>query len=62
MLATIIVLTLIVVAFWKSIVRFLIGAILVLLLVGGWQAAQMLGLIIPIQNTTTQCPTTQTQC
>jgi hypothetical protein len=61
MLATIIVLTLIVVAFWKSLIRFLIGLILVLLLVGGWQAAQVLGLIIPVQPTT-QCPTDQTQC
>ncbi len=61
MLATIIVLTLIVVAFWKSLIRFLIGLILVLLLVGGWQAAQVLGLIIPVQSTT-QCPTGQTQC
>jgi hypothetical protein len=61
MLATIIVLTLIVVAFWKSLIRFLIGLILVLLLVGGWQAAQVLGLVIPVQPTT-QCPEGQTQC
>jgi uncharacterized membrane protein len=61
MLATIIVLTLIVVAFWKSIIRFVVGVVLVLLLVGGWQAAQMLGLVIPIQPTT-QCPTGHTTC
>jgi hypothetical protein len=61
MLATIIVLTLIVVAFWKSLIRFLLALIVVLFLVGGWQTAQLLGLIIPIQSTT-QCTDGQTHC
>lgn len=60
MLATVIVLSLVVAAFWKSLVRFIVAAILVLLLVGGIEAARMLGAITTVAPT--QCSTGQSKC
>jgi hypothetical protein len=54
MLATVIVLSLVVVAFWRSAIKFLIAAILALLLVGGIQAAQFIG-TITVSPQPTEC-------
>lgn len=63
MLATVLVLSLCVVAFWKSLFRLLIAALLVLLLVGGVQAVQAIGAIINVGPTQSQCtPPDQNKC
>ena len=46
MLATVLVLSLVVVAFWRSLFRFLFAALLAFLVIGGIQAAQAIGAII----------------
>jgi hypothetical protein len=62
MLATVIVLSLVVVAFWKSALKFLIAAVLALLLVGGIQAAQVIG-AITVSPQQTQCtPNDENRC
>lgn len=63
MLATVLVLSLVVVAFWKSLFRLVIAAVLVLLVVGGIQAAEVIGAIVPVAPQQTQCtPTDQNRC
>lgn len=46
MLATVFVLSLVVVAFWRSLFRLIFAALLVFLVVGGIQAAEAIGAIV----------------
>ena len=48
LLATVVLLSLIVVAFWKSVFRFLLAALLVLLVFGGIQAVQAIGALLNV--------------
>jgi hypothetical protein len=48
MLATVLVLCLVVVAFWRSVFKFVIAALLVLLVVGGIQAVQAIDAIVTV--------------
>ena len=48
MLATVLVLCLVVVAFWRSMLKLLIAAILVLLIVGGIQAVQAIDAVVTV--------------
>ena len=56
MLATVVVLSLVFVAFWKSLIRFVVAGLLVILVLGGIQAARAIGAIVPV--TPQQCSTT----
>ena len=63
MLATVLVLSLVVVAMWRSLVKFVIAAILVLLVVGGVQAVQAISAVVTVSPQQTQCqPTDQHPC
>ena len=63
MLATVLVLSLVVVAFWRSFLRLVLAGLLVLLVVGGIQAAQVIGVIVPVAPQQSQCvPTDQNRC
>ena len=63
MLATILVLSLVVVAIWRSLIKFVLAALLVLLVVGGIQAVQLIGTIVTVSPQQTQCqPTDQHRC
>jgi len=63
MLATVFVLALVVAGFWRSIFRLVLAAVLVLIVVGGIQAAQLLGAIVSVSPQPTQCqPTDQQRC
>jgi hypothetical protein len=48
MIATVIVLCIVVVAFWRSAVRLLIAALLVLLVIGGIEAVQVIDAIVTL--------------
>jgi len=48
MLATVLVLSLVVVAFWRSLIRLVMAALLVLLVAGGIQAIQMIDAIVTV--------------
>lgn len=61
MLATVLVLSLVVVAMWRSLVKFVIAAILVLLVVGGIEAVQTIGAIVTVSPPSCQ-QTDQHQC
>lgn len=62
MLATVLVLSLVVVAMWRSLVKFVLAAILVLLVVGGIQAVQAIGAIISVNPPSSCQQTDQHQC
>jgi hypothetical protein len=64
MLATVFVLSLVVVAFWRSLIRLVLAALLVLLVVGGIQAAQTIGGVVTIspQPPASCAPAGQTHC
>jgi hypothetical protein len=63
MLATIFVLSLVVMAFWRSLFRFVLAALLVLLVVGGIQAVQAIGAVVTVSPQPTQCaPANQDHC
>ena len=48
MLATVLVLSLVVVAVWRSLIRLVMAALLVLLVAGGIQAIQMIDAIVTV--------------
>jgi hypothetical protein len=56
MLATVFVLGLVVVAFWRSLFRLLLAALLVLIVVGGIQAIQVINAIVTVTPQQTHCP------
>jgi hypothetical protein len=62
MLATIIVISLIVVAFWRGLLRFVLAALLVLVVIGGIQAMQALGALVTVPPQQTQCPPADHNC
>jgi hypothetical protein len=64
MLATVLLLSLIAVAFWRSLIRLVLAALLVLLVAGGIQAAQLIGAVVTVspQPPASCAPADQNHC